>query len=181
MAKITSRAFFQAWVSTVENRKDHMLSIWRKSRPYTAYIKGNEESVMQEVSNKLGLLHYNEYYSIDTVLYEEDDLVPDQPEGWRWLRDIRVAFEHENFFGSGLFKEVSHLLLINCDLRVLVVYPDGEVNVELDYLHKVISGNRSSMSFSQDESFLIIFGYEDGFRWKGMIYKTDKWTLLAPV
>jgi hypothetical protein len=156
-----------------------MLTIWRQSRPFTAYIKGNEESVMQEVSTKLGLLHYNEYYSIDTVLYRKEDLVPGQPEGWRWLRDIRVAFENENFFGSGLFKEISHLLLTNCDLRVLVAYPDGMVETELTYLHSIISGNRNATMFSQDESFLLIFGHEDGFRWEGMVYKSDKWKKLS--
>jgi hypothetical protein len=179
MDKINATSFFQAWTSTVKSRKDHMLGIWRQAKPFTAYVKGNEESIMHEVSTKLGLMSYNEYYSLDTVLYEAEDLVPGRPEGSYWLRDIRVAVEHENYFTSGLYKEISHLLITHCDLRVLITYPDQEKVAELKYLHNVISGNRSAAQFSQNESILLIFGYESDFKWEGLVYKSDGWKTLT--
>ncbi len=180
MNTINATSFFQAWTSTVQTRKDHMLGIWRQAKPFTAYVKGNEESIMQEVAAKLGLLCYHQdYYSIDTVLYREEDLVPGRPEGSYWFRDIRVAFEHENNFSSGLFQEISHLLITTCDLRVLVTYPNQDTTAELAYLHSIISGNRSAATFSQDESILIIFGYETGFEWKGLVYKLDSWKAIT--
>jgi hypothetical protein len=179
MDVITSAAFFEAWVSTVKTRKDHMLGIWRQARPFTAYVKGNEQSIMQEVATKLGLLCYHgDYYSIDTVLYKAEDLVPGIPAGSCWLKDIRVAFEHENSFNRDLYKEIAHLLITDCDLRVLVTYPNGGIDSILDYLHRIISSNRKATVYSQQESILIILGYEAGFRWEGRVYKSGEWRKL---
>ena len=66
-------------------------------------------------------------------------------------------------------------MLINADLKVLVTYPNGETETELNYLHEIIKGNRYSKAISDDESFLIIFGYENGFAWEGFVYKEDNW------
>src|SRR5438309_6138042 len=86
-------------------------------------------------------------------------LSPGSPPNTTWLRRIRVAFEHENYFNSGLFQEVSHLLITDCDLRVLVSYPndpDAELSYQLKYLHEVIKGNDRSDQISEASSFLFI-------------------------
>lgn len=152
------------------------MSIWRNAKVFTSYIKGEDSSVMDEVANRLNLLCYhNDYYSLDTILYLPEDKTPRTKPNSFWFRDIRVAFEHENNFKSGLYQEVSHLIITQCDLRVLVTYPDEDVTNELNYLHEIISGNRQARSVSDEESFLLIFGYETGFEWEGFIYKIDNW------
>ena len=176
MDKISAQQFYQAWIDTVQLRKEHLLSIWRQAKIFTSHVKGDDASIMKEVADKLNLLCYhNDYYSIDTVLYKEEDLVPGRPQGSYWFRDIRVAFEHENNFNSGLYKEVSHLLITNCDLKVLVTYPIDDGQSELEYLHTIIKGNRQSKAISDEESFLIIFGSESDFGWEGFIYKNNNW------
>lgn len=182
MDKISSQDFFQAWVDTVNNRKEHLLGIWRRAREFTTCVKGDEASIMHEVATKLNLkCYHNDYYFIDTVLYKEEDLVPDRPQGSYWFRDMRVAFEHENNFRSGLYQEVSHLLITNSDLKVLVTYPntDEEAEEGLQYLHKVINGNRHSRTLNEEESFLIIFGSESGFIWEGYVYKESEWKQIS--
>lgn len=152
------------------------MKIWRNPGDFTPYIKGDDNCVIEEVADKLNLLCYpRDYYSIDTLLYKQEDLVPLLKEGCYWFRDIRVAFEHENNFRSGLYQEVSHLLLTNADLKVLVTYPNEDTTNELKYLHEIISGNRQSKSISEEENFLLIFGYETGFEWDGFVYKQDDW------
>jgi hypothetical protein len=174
--KIYAPQFFRAWFEAVQIRKEHLLSIWRQSSIFTSHVKGDDVSIMKEVADKLNLLCYNrDYYCIDTILYKEEDLVPDRPKGSYWFRDIRVAFEHENKSNSGLYQEASHLLITNCDLRVLVTYPNGDGQNELEDLHKIIKGNRSSKAISDEESFLIIFGYESDFVWEAFVYKEDNW------
>jgi hypothetical protein len=176
MDKVTALKFYQSWLDTVTSRKHHLLSIWRNAKVFTSYIKGDENSVMEDVANKLNLLCYpRDYYSIDTILYRPEDKTPGTSPNTYWFRDIRVAFEHENNFKGGLYQEVSHLIITNCDLRVLVTYPNEDTTNELKYLHEIISGNRQAKSISDEESFLIIFGYEAGFEWKGFIYKQDNW------
>ena len=178
MDKITSQSFFQAWHEIVNSRKDDLLKIWRSPAKVTSYIKGDDKCVMDAVADKLKLHCYpNDYYSIDTILYKKEDLVPGLNEGQYCLRDIRVAFEHENLFNVKLREEVSHLLITNCDLRVLVTYPPNDEKEQsiLDYLGNIIEGNRQSKVISDEESFLIIFGYEDGFCWDGYVFKKDKW------
>ncbi len=180
--KISARQFFQAWLDTVQGRKERMLSIWRQAKEFTSHVKGDDASIMKEIADKLNLICYHsDYYSLDTVLYKEEDLVPGRPQGSYWFRDIRVAFEHENNFNSGLYQEVSHLLITNCDLKVLVTYPNDDGQVELEYLHKVIKGNRQSKAISDDESFLIIFGSESDFSWDGYVYKADDWKQISIV
>jgi hypothetical protein len=184
MDKITSEMFFQAWVETVNSRKEHLLKIWRQKKEFTLYVKGNEAAMIKEVADKLNLsCYHSDYYCLDTVFYKKEDLVPDLPEGSYWLRDVRVAFEHENDCNYKLYEEVSHLLITNCDLRVLVTYPsdDGRKNDSsktLSNLRKVIQGNRQSQKISDDESFLVIFGSEGDFSWDGYVYKQDNWKLL---
>ena len=179
MNKVTSHQFYRVWHEIVLNRKDEMLKIWRNNSKYTSCIKGYDNSIISEIANKLELISYEkDYYSLDSILYKIEDLTPEIGENSFWFRNIRVAFEHENDFNGGLYQEVSHLTITNCDLRVLVTYPNcGEdgVNEELNYFHEIIRGNSQSKNISDDESFLIIFGYEDGFNWDGFIFKEDSW------
>lgn len=176
MEKVKAIDFYKAWLKIVNKREDELRQVWRKNKLYTKCIIGNENSIIKEVANELNLLSYeNNYYSIDTVLYKPEDLTPEINKDTFWFRDLRVAFEHENNFSSGLYQEVSHLLITNCDLKVLVTYPNKEIEIELEYLHKVISGNRNSNIISKEKSFLMIFGYENEFKWEGWIYEEENW------
>jgi hypothetical protein len=179
MEKIKAIDFYNAWIETVTNRKDHLLSIWRNPKEFTYYIKGSENSVVDEIGVKLGLLTYpQDYYSIDAVFYKPEDLIPNLKPNTYCLRDMRIAFEHENNFNSGLYQEVSHLLITNCDLKVLVAYPNYETDDMLKDLHEIIKGNRNSKTNSDEENFLIIFGYQNGFAWEGYVYKETDWKKL---
>ncbi|KOS07120.1 hypothetical protein AM493_14540 [Flavobacterium akiainvivens] len=174
-SEINSRNFFSVWKKIVGSRKDMLSNDWRKHAVFTSHVKGNDDSIIKEIAGSFGLLYYNEYYSLDVVLYKEEDLVPDITEGWCWLRNIRIAFEHENNFNRALYQEVSHLLITNCELRVLVTYPNGGIDEMLKYLREIIKGSRQSHDISKSENFLLIFGYEEGFAWEGYIYNTENW------
>ena len=179
MKELTSANFFRIWKQIVQKRKQEMLKVWRNSKELTHFVKGSENSVISELAKKLDLLSYEQdYYSIDSILYRKEDLTPGINKNSFWFRDIKVAFEHENNFKSGIYQEISHLLITNCELKVLVTYPDYEPDNELEYLHKVISGTRHSKKLSENENMLIIFGYENGFEWEGFIYKENKWEKL---
>lgn len=178
MDKITAINFYQEWVKVVNERKDEMCKIWRNNKKLTLFVKGSENSIIKKISDNLNLKSYEkDYYSIDTILYTDEDLVPKTKEGTFWFRDIKVAFEHENNVYSGLFQEVAHLLITNSELKVLVSYPN-EAEEELPYLHDIIKGTRHSKTLSEEENFLIIFGYENNFEWEGYIYKEDKWNKI---
>lgn len=177
--KITALEFYKVWLDIVSERKEHLLKIWRNAKEYTSYIKGDDNSVIKEIASRLNLLCYpRDYYSIDTILFKQEDKVPGLNPNNYWFRDIRVAFEHENNFKGGLYQETSHLIITSCDLRVLVSYPNESTEDELKYLHQIISGNRQAKSISDNEGFLIIFGYETGFEWEGFVFTTDSWRKL---
>lgn len=179
MKNIKATDFFQVWKNKVTKRKEEMLNIWRNNKELTLFVKGSENSIIDQIANHFGLLSYpQDYYSIDAILYAKEDLTPKIKENTYWFRDIKVAFEHENNFKSGLYQEVSHLLITNCELKVLVTYPDYEPDDELEYLHEIIKGTRHSKELSEKENFLIIFGYENGFEWQGYIYNSEDWLKL---
>jgi uncharacterized protein YihD (DUF1040 family) len=174
MIQIQAIDFYREWIKTVINRKDEMLSIWQNNPKLTLFVKGSKKSIISEISKKLGLLsRENDYYSIDAIMFEQNDIIPNvKPDTYR---DIKIAFEHENTFNSGLFREVSHLLITNSLVKVLVSYPNYEPDEKLKSLHKIIKETRHSKDLSEKENFLIIFGYENGFEWEGYIYKENNW------
>ena len=54
-----------------------------------------------------------------------------------------------------------------------MTYPNDDGKSQLEYLHKIIAGNRQSKTISKDDGFLIIFGSETDFVWEGYVYKDD--------
>lgn len=177
MKNISSTNFFNIWYDVVSKRKTELLNIWRNNKEFTYKIKGSNGSILSEIAKELDLSCYEQdYYFIDAIFFRKEDLTPKISPNSFWFRNIRIAFEHENNFRGGLYQEVSHLLLTACELRVLVTYPtDEDINIELDYLHDIISGSSLSNKISEEESFLLIFGYENGFEWEGYIYKLHEW------
>jgi hypothetical protein len=181
MAIPTSSEFLKAWVETVDANKDILLKEWRHARTFTNLINSNDECILKQVGDKLNLKCYpHDYYFLDSVLYDDSDLVPRIPENNYWFRQVKVAFEHENVFKSGLYKEVSHLLLTNSDLKVMVTYPSYEAHeestlAEMNYLHEIIKGCSTQKDLSDNESFLLIFGSEAGFVWEAFVYKEEDW------
>lgn len=103
---------------------------------------------------------------------------------------IRIAFEHENVLNLNVLQEISNLLTLNCELRVLVSH--GDINSSKDLFvkfHEFISGCKESQKVSDERSFLFILGnkYEtveneikemQNITWKGYIYNTKEWTKL---
>jgi len=179
ISEVTSNFFYQAWITVVEEKRLELLDKWNNFKEYTDLIVHSNNSVLISIAELLEIKCYNkDYYSVDAVFYCDEDRVPQTKFDSWWFRGLRVAFEHENNFNSGLFQEVSHLLIIDCELRVLVSYPNRRRNDELKYLHEVINGSRNSEDLSAKENFLIIFGYEDLLRWEGLVFKKDGWKVI---
>lgn len=179
ISEVTSKIFYQAWITVVEEKRLELLDKWSNFKAYTDLIVHSNDSVLISISERLKIKCYNkDYYSVDAVFYFDEDCVPRTKSDSWWFRGLRIAFEHENNFNSGLFQEASHLLIINCELRVLVSYPNKRRDDELKYLHEVINGSRNSEDISAKENFLIIFGYGDTFRWEGLVFKKEGWKVI---
>jgi hypothetical protein len=169
--------FFKLWVEICKEREEVHLRDFRNSRLHTGHMLTKENSVIEAVANQLDLKCYCGYYSIDAILFKDpDDRVPDVPPNTTWVRRIRIAFEHENYFHSGLFQEVSHLLITDCDLRVLVSYANKPTELEgqLEHLFRIIKGSDRSNQISEADSFLFIVEsglQKDCFEWLGHVYK----------
>ena len=103
---------------------------YKSNGAFTEFIS----ALVKEISDKMGLKHYREYYSIDHVLYKDEDVVRDLPNKTSrvkgtWLKHMRVAFEHENSLGpGGGYQEFAKLMWINADIKVLM----GWANVGKD-------------------------------------------------
>ena len=180
MEKVKALDFYKAWTNVVSEKEQELSNNWYRDTDYTKSVISSEASVINSVSELLGLKCYNkDYYCIDSILYLEEDFVPRKPKGSYWFKDIRVAFEHENQFGNNLFQEVSHLLITNCDLMVLVTYPHlpKEKDV-MKYLHEIILSSRRAKSISDSENFMMIFGKTDPSMWSGHIFKESGWKNL---
>ena len=176
MGNLSSNTFYGTWLEVVNTNKKELESKWGSNIDYTSFIIHEENSIICQIAEKLKLLCYNsDYYLLDSVLYNKEDLVPEIPKGKVWLRDIQVAFEHENTFRSGLYQEVAHLTIINAKLKVLVSYPEDTPHEELEYLHNIISNTRHAADLSKNESLLLVFGYKNGFAWEGFVFTRDKW------
>jgi hypothetical protein len=174
--------FFKVWVDTCDHRRDTLLECWSNMPVYTARIFSEPNCIIESIATRLNLRKYCGYYNIDAIFFVEDsDLVPNIPVGTTWVRRIRIAFEHENHFNSGLFQEVSHLLITDCDLRVVVTYPSNseELDTQLMYLHRIIAGTDRSENIANNGAFLFIAGWRDAagakINWSGFIYGLTRW------
>lgn len=173
--------FYRAWASVADARKFELFEVWNSGREFTKLIIHAENSVLLNIGELLDLKCYNaDYYYTDAVFFQSEDILPEHPQAY-YLTNIRIAFEHENDFFSGLFQEACHLLQIDCELKVLVAYPpdpSAEMS-ELQYLHKIISRSSRAKEISKDERFLVITGYREPYQWNGWLFQTDGWIKLA--
>lgn len=180
--KISASQFFNAWKEISALQAGTLLCNWSNASAYTDCIFDNVDSVLMQLAKKLELEYYCNYYSIDAVFFKEQDYVPGIAEQSTSLRKLRIAFEHENYFSSGLFQEVSHLLITNCELRVLVTYPDNNYDWEMNRLHDLILGAEGSVQISAEGSFLMINGFkspENVIHWEGSMFNSKAWISLT--
>ena len=78
MKKINAAEFFWVWQKKVTARKQEMLSVWRNNKALTSFVKGSENSIIDQIADHFGLLSYpQDYYSIDAILYQKEDLTPE--------------------------------------------------------------------------------------------------------
>lgn len=172
-----ARDFYSSWKDVITDRQAEVFEHWESRTAFTNFIIKSDDSVLLDISKKIGFECYNkDYYHIDAVFYKQEDLLPEFSEGC-YLANIRIAFEHENDFNSGLFQEVSHLLQVNSELKVLVSYPkNSEVEAqELQKLHYIISKSRQAAEIATNEGFLIIMGHGEPYEWKGWLYDSRGW------
>ena len=184
---ITARQFYQAWLEVIGNNQEKIQQYCHSKRDYTKLAISDNDSLIIQVAEKLGLSCYNaDYYSLDSVLYHEQHRIKKGNDKYHYLSHICVAFEHENCFFSGLFQEVAHLLITLSQLKVLVSYPNSfeekKVNQELVELHSIIAQTPDSDQISKKENFLLILGYnykqDSKDSWKGLVFTTEEWKEL---
>lgn len=176
--------FFREWVLAVNQKKSELIELWNSQKQFTKLIlgDGNPEAITKIVGKALGLEVYSrDYYSIDTTFFRPEDHTPNVAKGQTWFRNITIAFEHENNFHKKLYEEVSHLLIVNCELRVLVTYPNENPDNIMNYLHEIIKGSKIANHLSDSASFLIILGTKNSFDWRGVVYHNENWLDISCV
>lgn len=86
--------------------------------------------VVDKLAEAKKLKHWREYYTLDHVLYNDEDKIPegDLPFGSScvrglWLKHLRFIIEHENSLDAGGgYQEFAKLMLFNADVKVLMGY-----------------------------------------------------------
>jgi len=167
--------FFRIWKLICETKTSKLLALWDRRKEYTSEVFDSDDAIVLQLEKHLQLKAQNNHYSIDTIFYDQIlDRVHCVPIEQAWVHDIRIAFEHEHVFQTGLFQEVSHLLITRADLRVLVSYPNNEdeLRTELINLGKIISDSDLGKS---DPNFLLITGQRDNLKtqinWSAFSYQ----------
>ena len=107
---------------------------FRSNSDFTEFIS----RVVDKVAEEQGLKHWREYYTLDHVLYKEEDQIPEGvlPFGsscvhGTWLKHFRLIIEHENGLDAGGgYQEFSKLMLFNADMKVLIGYANRGDNYD---------------------------------------------------
>jgi hypothetical protein len=180
MTTITAKEFYSAWLAAVEKKENILLEKWHTPSEFTKLIKGSERSIVSNVAEQINIEVYEQdYYSIDSIFYLKKDLLENPFKGKYWFKKLRIAFEHENNFNRGVLEEVVHLLLLKCELRVLVIYPNDTPYELLKEISAIIQSVDQDSEVLKTQGFLIICGYYSGFEWQGFAYDgTDNWEAL---
>ncbi|HEX4121947.1 MAG TPA: hypothetical protein VH619_15105 [Verrucomicrobiae bacterium] len=175
--------FLNEWTFVCERHKEKLLANYYDKKPYTLMVHEDEGCIIEEIAKGMGLLWAREYYGVDAVFYTDDDLVPERL-GGTWLRGIKIAFEHEHNYYKRLYEEISHLLIVHSELSVLVTYPplgDHQSLRHIDGFHRLIKGSPRRTEHNAKENFLMIFGYDKPWGWKGLVYKDDGWKQIGGI
>lgn len=107
---------------------------FKSNSDFTEFIS----KVVDKVAEEQGLKHWREYYTLDHVLYKEEDQIPEGvlPFGsscvhGTWLKHFRLIIEHENSLDAGGgYQEFSKLMLFNADMKVLMGYANKGDNYD---------------------------------------------------
>lgn len=178
---ISSLEFFNIWKNICKLNKSDLLKYWNTAAEYTKIILKYENSITYQVAKELNLKIQYEYYSVDAIYYVDEDCVQEnaknktwtKTDGGNWLTKFKIVFEHENIpYGKkGAYQEISHLINLNSELKVLVTYRDKELIKEfIEDLNSIILND-----ILDETSILVIVGYEENNNiiWKGYILKGD--------
>ena len=112
---ISPLQFTDVFDETVARRAGQIQDNWFKGPEYTRLFLGHEDGILNEVRERLGLLHWGaEFLRLDAA-YSTN---PGAGEEYR----LALVVEHENAVGTARW-EVRKLAHIACPLRVLITYP----------------------------------------------------------
>ena len=171
--------FLNIWGNICKENIKEIRKCWDKPGEYTKIILKNENSITFQVAVALKMNIAYEYYSVDAIYYNEKDCVKNnaknktwtQTNGGIWLTKFKIVFEHENLpYGkNGAYQEISHLMNLNSELKVLVTYRDKElINEFIEDLNSIITKD-----VLDDTPILVIVGYKENndIIWNGYILK----------
>ncbi|MDX1955490.1 MAG: hypothetical protein SFU20_08120 [Chitinophagaceae bacterium] len=177
------KQFFDFWCISAEKKQFEIMANCNYESNLSSIVMYDDDAVLVEIARSMGLSLYHEYYRLDAVLFNDaTDKVPNCPKGQTWLSTIQIAFEHENYINSGLFQEVSHLMITDCNLGVLVTYPntEDEIKREIKILHKLISDSLFGKRTIRHKNILLIFGWQmpEKLIWFACSYEANDWEML---
>ncbi len=161
-----------------EDAKAKILACWQDITKYdsVAYTRVMREHITA-VAHELGLQSWNEYYTIDVIMYHEKDM--------KWFRSnvtyakyIAVAVEHENQYGCAA-EEMNKLQLINTPLAVLITYPPKSMAREtLAKYETIIQAADILDNAATIRRQLTIFGYAPN-EWEAFVYEATEFVPLT--
>ncbi len=129
-------AFCQQWEDDVLQREDDIRQAYQTDREWTRYMLAGNGSFLERLSVRLPpvagrtLTMGREWYTLDTVFYDEDTATFRPGGGGVYPDGMHVLVEHEN--GADVETEMWKLLMFRSPLKVLVFYdyPEDQLNIE---------------------------------------------------
>lgn len=179
MIQVPAQKFLAAWRNATSSCSEELSSAWFEYELYTSLVLKHPNCILERVARELGLSAYlSNYYSVDGLLYSQEDLVPGTPKKQTWFRSLSVAFEHENDFRS-VYQEIAHLLILRAQLSVVVTYSPKFDEKRMNYLRSIIDPCPHASELDAHESFLMILGRRDPLDWDGYVFKRGGWKRVA--
>lgn len=172
---ITPDRFKAAFDQIVVGYENQIIKYRFNDREYTKLMLNYENGVLRSIANNFDLRYYNEYWTLDAIMYKENDWVY-FPKEANYATNLSIAIEHENH-GERSNEEMNKLSLFNAPLKVLITYPpsfeaDGLLSMYSDMLKRADIFN----DFSDKRRQMVIFGNfdDEGVMWRHYVYKNGE-------
>ena len=169
---ITPDRFKAAFDQIVAGYENQIIKYRFNDRDFTKLMLNYENGVLHSIANSFNLLYYNEYWTLDAIMYKENER-DHFPGVAHYATNLSIAIEHENE-GERSNEEMNKLSLFNAPLKVLITYPpthevEGLLNMYSDISKKADVFN----DFTDKRRQMVIFGNFDdkGVLWRHYIYK----------
>jgi hypothetical protein len=172
---VSPQIYSETFAECVSLYSDSIINNWRNKNQLTSIMLGSNptregKSVCFDISIKLGLLYFREYWTLDAIYFSNKHESYFNIQS-TYAEYLTIALEHENDSKTS-HEEINKLAIFSSPLKVLITYPNKNEDDLLRNYADIITKADTFSDFTKYRKHLVIFGFLENsvLFWKYFLY-----------